>query len=464
MRLCLALMMQNEADWIRLHVRHLLPVVDGLIAVDGGSTDDSMQVIESMGGLVFLRPFDYNFSGQANYLIQCAEAAGYDAILRLDPDETMFAEHVIRIRAILEAGDFHLLHIPRINFVGDRLHHSPLIDPHAQWRAWVLNRGIRYHAVKVHETPMLPSGLLTTVVPDVAIYHYGFVKPTSEREYGWQVYSALQSGQPVPAKPDHFEDDGSHFDRDPFTGSQPVDPFEVGIRAPLVGRLNMHLSVNLVGDRAIEYGFIENRIPLASSPECRALDVGNGGEWRLSLAAQKAGYQVTAIDYEATSAPPNVDMITGDLLTVDLPVYDLIMVCSTIEHVGLKGRYGVTEGDVDGDLKAMRRLVDALKPGGCLLLTLPVGVDRVHKPMHRVYGSRLFDLVVGLEVEYREWWAKLSGDWQQVTMTEAMHTPSVAVSRTDWQGSVYGLGLLVLRKENENDRRKEHQSITKEMA
>jgi len=57
-----------------------------------------------------------------------------------------------------------------------------------------------------------------------------------------------------------------------------------------------------------------------------------------------------------------------DILKVDLPAkhFDLVINWSTVEHVGLAGRYGVTKSRPDGDLEAMARLRDLMKPGGGL--------------------------------------------------------------------------------------------------
>lgn len=57
-----------------------------------------------------------------------------------------------------------------------------------------------------------------------------------------------------------------------------------------------------------------------------------------------------------------------------------------IEHVGL-GRYG-DPIDPDGDLKALDELKRVTKPGGHLLLVLPIGNERLLFNAHRVYSSK----------------------------------------------------------------------------
>ncbi|WP_082878019.1 DUF268 domain-containing protein [Methylobacillus sp. MM3] len=59
-----------------------------------------------------------------------------------------------------------------------------------------------------------------------------------------------------------------------------------------------------------------------------------------------------------------------------------------LEHIGL-GRYGDSI-DPDGDLKAIRELVRVLKPGGNLLIAVPVGQPRICFNAHRIYDCDEF--------------------------------------------------------------------------
>jgi len=122
--------------------------------------------------------------------------------------------------------------------------------------------------------------------------------------------------------------------------------------------MNFHLSHNLAGDRDIEYRFVDLAIPAGAGRT--ALDVGSGGTSRVIDTLRRMGWGVSALDQEPMNVPAT--MIIGDILTVDLPKFDLIVACSTLEHVGLAGRYGATTMIEDGDLQAMRRLYDALAP------------------------------------------------------------------------------------------------------
>lgn len=83
--------------------------------------------------------------------------------------------------------------------------------------------------------------------------------------------------------------------------------------------------------------------------------------------------------------------------------FDLVISFSGLEHDGL-GRYG-DPINPEGDLAAMREIWLCLRPGGVLLLAVPVGaIDDVVYPYHRMYGPvRLPILVDGFEVLGRIW-------------------------------------------------------------
>jgi SAM-dependent methyltransferase len=198
-------------------------------------------------------------------------------------------------------------------------------------------------------------------------------------------------------------------------------------------------ALDLTGDRDIEWSWVAALLP-ASGGE--ALDFGVGGS-STSLIAARHGFRVTALDLEPVSWPyahPNLRFLQGDILHLDLPAahYDLVINCSAIEHVGLPGRYGVTEDRGDGDLLAMARLREVLKPGGVMLLTVPVGKDTVCPPWHRVYGpERLPKLLGDFAVERAEYWVK-GRDNRWVITDEATALATEAHAR------LYGLGCFIL--------------------
>ena len=200
-------------------------------------------------------------------------------------------------------------------------------------------------------------------------------------------------------------------------------------------------ALDLTGDRDIEWSWVAAHVP--DNPGA-VLDFGCG-ESALGLIAAMKGGDVTGFDRQQVRRPygsPNLRLETGDILNSDFTDkhFDVIINCSSIEHVGLAGRYGSTDA-ADGDLIAMERLRRVLKaPGGTMILTVPVGKDSVFKPLHRVYGVRRLKLLLGgYTVVKKEFWSKRSSlpVWTQVSEGEA-----VDVQPSE---SFYALGLFVLR-------------------
>ena len=202
-----------------------------------------------------------------------------------------------------------------------------------------------------------------------------------------------------------------------------------------------HTTLDLCGDRDLEWSFVASQLPYGPGD---ALDFGCDGTC-LSLIAARRGFKVLAIDLERHALPwqhPNREFVQGDVLELTLPhaKFDLVINCSSVEHVGLAGRYGVSEERSDGDLEAMRRLRELMKPGAVQLLTVPLGRDNVFRPWHRVYGEkRLPALLEGYEVMRAEFWRKSQErGWAACDREEAL---SFKAERT-----IYALGCFVLRR------------------
>ena len=188
----------------------------------------------------------------------------------------------------------------------------------------------------------------------------------------------------------------------------------------------------------MEWSFCMSR--LTDGPG-RTLDFGADIAF-LSLAAAQRGHDVVAFDRLASTAQfdhPRVRFVEADVLTYDFgdEKFDQIVNCSSIEHVGLGGRYGSSDAP-NGDLDAMATLRATLAPGGRMILTVPVGEDMVCDPLHRIYGeARLPRLLDGFIVEEEQYWCRNDAAWR-----EADRAMALSVTGSE---SFYALALLVLR-------------------
>ncbi|MBI5649276.1 MAG: DUF268 domain-containing protein [Chloroflexi bacterium] len=202
-------------------------------------------------------------------------------------------------------------------------------------------------------------------------------------------------------------------------------------------------GMSLAGDRHIEWSWILAHLPDSGG---KALDVGPGSSPLLSLGMLQKGFQVLALDIEKQNwlfVDRDLELKRADLLTGKIPptTFDVIICCSMIEHVGITGRYGDQHFVPEGDLQVMRRLGQATKPGGTMLLTVPVGMDAVFAPVHRVYGAeRLPKLLQGWRIHKERYWVKETDDcWYTASRDEALARPG--------SKRHYALGCFVLIKE-----------------
>jgi SAM-dependent methyltransferase len=196
-------------------------------------------------------------------------------------------------------------------------------------------------------------------------------------------------------------------------------------------------GATLEGDRWVEWSFCMARM---ADGDGSTMDFGADLGF-LSLAAAQRGHTVVALDREDIPllyAHERVTRVTADIL--DRPLsdrrFDQIVNCSSVEHVGLGGRYG--SGDsTDGDLEAMGIMADLLAEDGRMIVTIPVGRDAVFSPQHRIYGEkrlpRLFERYNTLEEQY---WRKDGPAWTPTDRATAL--------ATEGSESFYSLGLFVL--------------------
>jgi SAM-dependent methyltransferase len=216
----------------------------------------------------------------------------------------------------------------------------------------------------------------------------------------------------------------------------------------ILGRLREelwpHPAPNLAGDREIEWSFMATRVGRFAKPHSKVLDCGCGNGV-VSLAAILAGARVTAVDLLPLRRRhwQDGDFVfrQADAMTLDprKELFDVILACSVVEHIGLPDRYGGA-GRPEGDLQAMGCLRRLLKPGGRIVATLPVGRDAVVGSLHRIYGeARLPRLWEGVGLEEERFWAKDGANrWEECSKATALEVRG--------NDHYYALGAFVARR------------------
>ncbi len=206
-------------------------------------------------------------------------------------------------------------------------------------------------------------------------------------------------------------------------------------------------QINISGERNVEWSFLSREMP--SGPG-EAIEFGCEAGYMSLLAAQK-GFHVLANDLQEQNFSwqhSNVEFRKGDFLKLTFPHdhFDLAINCSSVEHVGVAGRYGIETNQDEGDIQVMDRLAEILKPSGLLLMTAPCGIDAVLAPWCRVYGmQRLPKLLQSFTIEKEEFWTKNNrNQWVQSNRDSALGFQP-RTDRYDPHRCSYALGCFVLR-------------------
>jgi len=137
-------------------------------------------------------------------------------------------------------------------------------------------------------------------------------------------------------------------------------------------------------DRYIEYPFVLKNI---KRPPRRILDVGCSGSM-FPLLLKALGYDVIGVDIRQHPMADRFRFIKKSICDMTGPsgFFDVITAISTIEHIGLKGRYGENVENIFEDRKAIARIHNLLKPKGIFLMTVPFCKHWHVDKNHRIYN------------------------------------------------------------------------------
>lgn len=124
-----------------------------------------------------------------------------------------------------------------------------------------------------------------------------------------------------------------------------------------------------------------------------AIVFGSVSPWAEATLLTAGVSRVVTVDY---NQPGSEDLRLETAPISRLPLFkaqfDLAVSFSALEHDGL-GRYG-DPMDPDGDFHAMQEVAYVLKPGGTLLLGMPVGLGGLYFNAHRMYSKTRFQRLV----------------------------------------------------------------------
>jgi tetratricopeptide (TPR) repeat protein len=162
---------RNEAEHLPRCLESIKDLVQEIIFVDTGSTDNTVEIAKTYGAKVFHFPWADNFSDARNFAIKHATG---DWILHLDADEELKKEDIPLVKEIIEDRDANGVQCVIYNVQKDST--DFLISYF--FRLFRNNVGVYYSGL-IHETPIIPG---TQLHSNIGIIHYGYAL----REEGWK--------------------------------------------------------------------------------------------------------------------------------------------------------------------------------------------------------------------------------------------------------------------------------------
>ncbi|MFD0587175.1 glycosyltransferase [Paenibacillus sp. GCM10027627] len=173
-RISLCMIVKNEAKGIAACLESAKRVVDEIIVVDTGSTDDTVSICQSYGATVLTMEWNENFAEARNFGLQYATG---NWILWLDADEVLDRETAPLLRQILTERDTDIAVVELINYIGEEPaseSRSYLVRHHRVFRNHI---GFRFNGA-IHEQLNVEEILGTSfnlhTLP-VKVHHYGYM-------------------------------------------------------------------------------------------------------------------------------------------------------------------------------------------------------------------------------------------------------------------------------------------------
>jgi glycosyltransferase involved in cell wall biosynthesis/SAM-dependent methyltransferase len=176
----LCMIVKDEADNLPRCLESVRGIVDEIVIVDTGSTDETPQIAERYGAKVIRYKWTGSFSDARNESLKHAKG---EWILWLDADEAL-ADGKENLRKLLEANEeYDGFILPMVSFVGVRSHREGHVHP--AFRLFRNLPGISFernlHEQIVNSIKKVKPDAKFGVLP-VWIEHYGYLRPLVQRK------------------------------------------------------------------------------------------------------------------------------------------------------------------------------------------------------------------------------------------------------------------------------------------
>lgn len=143
-----------------------------------------------------------------------------------------------------------------------------------------------------------------------------------------------------------------------------------------------------IGERTVEYSWVHKF--LSGIKNGIVMDVGSKNGLLTTDMLLANNNKVYVLDINATEsiAKGNLILEQGNIVSTRYTnnYFDTILLISTLEHIGISGRYGISKNEENLDFLAVQEIFRILKPNGNCYITIPYGLGKSY-PMNRLYNK-----------------------------------------------------------------------------
>lgn len=176
-RLTLCMIVKDEEACLTRCLESVQGVVDEMIIVDTGSSDQTVAICEQYGATVLHYEWHDDFSAARNHGLPHATG---DWILWLDADEALDTYDAAYVKELLREEEDHVLSVHLINYVNDTRNADDAFHI-AQTRLFRNGKGLQFQAT-IHESLNITEALSPEELPTaikllpVRIHHEGYTE------------------------------------------------------------------------------------------------------------------------------------------------------------------------------------------------------------------------------------------------------------------------------------------------
>lgn len=166
------MIVKNEEKYIEQCIKSVMSVVDEMVIVDTGSTDNTVKIVKKLGAKVFSYEWENDFSKARNFAISKATS---DWIFILDADEVLHPDDVHLIRPAIQTTNGDFLKTSIHDFLGEEADMNNFLVRSGRH---IFKKDVFQYVGIIHEAIMPINRLKKALLQDtsIRILHYGYLE------------------------------------------------------------------------------------------------------------------------------------------------------------------------------------------------------------------------------------------------------------------------------------------------